>query len=247
MANSSRAGRIGRSQYWTAFALYFAAVIALGAAAIYFLVTLNIGLMIVSLLLVAPLGIYFRVVMMRRCRDIGWPAVLPWLIFGASMVVGMFGSVGTLQGLGGEYGDPTSMKTLLVSAGLPLLLSLVDLGFSITIGCFRSKDEGGEDYARIFGDEGQPAKPMWPRGSSEPALPAGHHEPDTAREPAPAGDYSRFDQAVARALEARRSGGTADPAPRIPRGIDELDPRADAPIAANAHARAVAGFGRKMV
>lgn len=234
MANSSRKGRVGQSQYWTMFGIYFAAVIGLGGFAIYSLVSLNFGLAIGSLLLIAPLGIYFRVVMMRRCRDIGWPAFLPWAFFVIPIVLNFVG-LGSLGSAGGV--DAFAISALMV----PVVLSLLDLGFAIVIGCIRSKDEGGEDYARIFGDEGQPARPAWSRGSSEPAL------PDTYHEPTPAGDYSRFDAAVARALEARRNGGSADPAPRIPRGIDEPDPRADAPIAANAHARAVAGFGRKVV
>ena len=71
MAISSRKGRIGQSQYWAMFALYFVAVLGLGAFAIYSLVTLSFGQAIGSFLLIAPLGIYFRVVMMRRCRDIG--------------------------------------------------------------------------------------------------------------------------------------------------------------------------------
>lgn len=222
MAISSRKGRIGQSQYWAMFALYFVAVLGLGAFAIYSLVTLSFGQAIGSFLLIAPLGIYFRVVMMRRCRDIGWPAFLPWLFF--VIPVG-FNFMGGLAGVG----SPSAIDAFAISALIvPLILSLLDLAFAIVIGCIRTKEDGGEDYARIFGDEAQPARPAWPRESSEPA---NYHEP------LPAGDYSRFDAAVARALEAHRNAETA-PQP---------GPRADPPIPASAHARAVAGFGRKAV
>lgn len=226
MAASSRKGLIGQRQYWAWFGLYIAAIVGLMGFALYSAISGELVTGVTAILVIAPLGIYFRVLMMRRCRDIGWPAFLPWLIFAASIGFSFIGGVGSL----GDYGSPTSMKTLLVSGlGLPLLLSLIDLGFTIAIGCIASKDEG-EDYARIFGGESQPARPM------------GYHQPDAYLEPRPAGptgepNYDRFDEAIARALEARRS---AEPAPAVP------TPAAPE-IAPSAHARAVAGFGRKMV
>ncbi|MFT4025704.1 MAG: DUF805 domain-containing protein [Novosphingobium sp.] len=238
MATSSRAGRIGRSHYWIAFAVYIVAVVALVGAAFYFMLQLNLGIAIAALLIVAPLGIYFRVLMMRRCRDIGWPASLPWVIFAVSMGASMFGGLGSL---GSAIGSPTGIKWLLIGGlGLPLLISLVDLGFTILIGCMPTKNESGEDYAEIFGEAPQPARPK-AFDDSQAGL---HHEPRQA-DAAGGPNYDSFDAAVARALEARRAGGS-EPAHKVPRSIDELDEVAAAPTP-SAHARAVAGFGRKMV
>jgi uncharacterized membrane protein YhaH (DUF805 family) len=223
MATSSRKGRIGQAQYWTWFGLYIAANVGLVGFALYSALSGALASAVTAILIITPLGLYFRVLMMRRCRDIGWPAFLPWLIFAASIGVSLFGGLGSL-------GSPTSMKAALLSGlGLPLLLSLIDLGFTITIGCIPTRDEG-EDYTKIFGGEPQPARPV---GYSPPdAYPA----PRLAG-PADAPDYDRFDEAIARALEARRS---AEPAPvSAPPSMPEIAP--------SAHARAVAGFGRKVV
>lgn len=226
MATSSRKGRIGQAQYWTWFGLYIAAIIGLIGFALYSALNGELASAVTAILIITPLGIYFRILMMRRCRDIGWPAFLPWLIFAASMGFSLFGGLGSLGG----YDSPISMKSLLISGlGIPLLLSLIDLIFTIVIGCIATKDEG-EDYTKIFGGEPQAARPM------------GYHQPDTYHQPHPAGptgepNYDRFDEAIARALEARRS---AEPAPpTAAQNAPEFAP--------SAHARAVAGFGRKIV
>jgi uncharacterized membrane protein YhaH (DUF805 family) len=232
MANSSRAGRIGRSQYWIALAVYLAAVVILVGASFYFLLTLNLAIAIAAFLIVAPLGIYFRVLMMRRCRDIGWPASLPWLIFAASVGASMFGGLGSL---GASVGSPTGIKGLLIGGlGLPLLISLIDLGFTILIGCIRTKDMG-ENLAQLFGpgpNDPVPARPI--AHGDEPWADAPRRDPVPSTPVHGESDYSSFDAAVARALEARRN-----PEPQL------MTEPATAPAPA-AHAR-VAGFGRKLV
>ena len=100
-------GRASQSKYWTLFGLYMIAVPAL----------LIVG--------VIPLGIYWRVIMMRRCRDIGWPAFLPWLIFGGQFAAGFGLQIGAVSGTAPGW----SM------VALPLVLGLVDFVFSIVIGC----------------------------------------------------------------------------------------------------------------
>lgn len=213
MATSSRKGRVGQAQYWTWFGIYVVAVVALMGFAFYCFVTGDLSTGVTAILPLAPLGIYFRVIEMRRCRDIGWPVFLPWLLFAVPFCFAMFTGMG---GLGSGIGSAVTALTV------PLLISLVDFVFSIVIGCIATKDEG-EDYARIFGGEPQPARP------------GGYREPRPA---GPSGEpnYDRFDEAIARALEARRGTGSEPvPAP------------APEPIPASAHARAVAGFGRKVV
>lgn len=212
MATSSRKGRIGQAEYWTWFGLYVVAVLGLVAFSLYSFATGELIRAVTALLPLAPLGIYFRVIEMRRCRDIGWPAILPWLFFVIPMGVGF-----TIR----ASGIGTDIATAIAALTVPLLISLVDFIFSIVIGCIATKNPG-EDYARIFGGEPQPARP----GGFQ------------AERPADEPSYDRFDEAIARALDARRTPG-AEPA-------SALAPEPPA-LAPTAHARAVAGFGRKAV
>lgn len=221
MATYSRKGRIGQSQYWTFFGLYVVAVFALMGFALYSFVSGDLSMGVTAILPLAPLGIYFRVIEMRRCRAIGWPSFLPWLFFlipfGFAMATGMATGMGSL---GSGIGMAVAALTV------PLLIALVDFVFSIVIGCIPTKDES-EDYTKIFGGE--------PR-------PLGAHRPDAHHGPGPTNPggepgYDRFDEAIARALEARRS---PEPAPAMaPPAVTEVVP--------SSHARAVAGFGRKLV
>ncbi len=217
MATYSRKGRIGQSRYWMFFGIYVVAVFTLLGFSLYSFATGNLSMGVTAILPLTPLGIYFRVIEMRRCRDIGWPAFLPWLLFlipfGFAMATGL-GSLGS--GIG----------TAIAALTVPLLIALVDFVFSIVIGCIATKDES-EDYTKIFGGDPQPARPM------------GYHEPGSSLpgDAARSRDYDRFDDAIARALAARRSAEPARAAAR------PEEPE----IAASAHARAVAGFGRKVV
>lgn len=212
MATSSRKGRVGQAQYWTVFGIYVVAVFALVGFAIYCFANGDLSAGVIAILPIAPLGIYFRVIEMRRCRDIGWPPFLPWLLFllplGFAMAAGM-GGRGSGVGLA------------IAALTMPLLISLIDFVFSIVIGCIASKDEG-EDYVQIFGGEPQPTRPTG--SETRPA--------DPGDQP----DYDRFDEAIARALEARRSAGSELAVASAP--VPEASP--------SAHARAVAGFGRKV-
>jgi hypothetical protein len=85
---------IGQSQYWARFAVFMIGVPVLLGFGIYSLVTRDYGIGVLSILAVFPLSIWFRFVMMRRCRDIGWPVFLPWTAQGLQflMFFGMFSS-----------------------------------------------------------------------------------------------------------------------------------------------------------
>jgi len=154
-------------------------------------------LMIVA---IVPLGIYFRVIMMRRCRDIGWPAFLPWLSFGLQFVAS-FSASHNLQSL--RYGGTPSPSLL----SLPLFMALADFVFAIAIGCIRSKDSF--DYIGSGEDERyQPSRP----GPSTPSVRVVQSSFASAGGPG-SDDDDRYDAAIARALEAHRSG----PPPLPPR------------------------------
>src|SRR5918993_2342985 len=180
-------GRVSQSKYWALFGAYMVAipVLLVGGFIAIFQGSFVLGVLMV--IAIVPLGAYWRVIMMRRCRDIGWPAFLPWLIFIAQMFVswGLPMSVGA--------GATPSMSLFL----MPLLLGLADFVFSIVIGCVRGKQS--VDYEAVFGD-----------GPLQKTRPA-----DTAYNEADEPD--RFDDAIARALEAHRRGESvlgAKPAPR---------------------------------
>ena len=197
-------GRASQSKYWTLFGLYMIAVPALLIGGVVSMVQ---GSWVLGLLLIVgviPLGIYWRVIMMRRCRDIGWPAFLPWLIFGGQFAAGFGLQIGAVSGTAPGW----SM------VALPLVLGLVDFVFSIVIGCIGSRQ--GPDYAQVFGNG-----PEFQR--TQPAEPGG----------------DRYDDAIARALEAHRRGesvvGAARPASPL---------RRPSPVLAG---RPVASFGRRVV
>jgi uncharacterized membrane protein YhaH (DUF805 family) len=203
--------RVSQGKYWALFGAYMVATVALLGGGVVAIVQGSIGLGLLMIVAIVPLGIYWRVIMMRRCRDIGWPAFLPWAIFGLQFVTSFLGQASFL-------GGTTPSLGLLM---LPLLLGLADFVFSIVIGCMGSKREFDynavfDDYRGEYRDEPQRTRPA----SAAPAV-------------AGAGG-DRFDDAIARALEAHR------------RGESVLDARPAARPAPAMPARAPAGFGRKM-
>ncbi|MFM5884364.1 MAG: DUF805 domain-containing protein [Novosphingobium sp.] len=222
--------RIGRSGYWTAFVINIVAIVALIGACVAAAMSGHFAAAILLFLLVAPVGIYFRVVMMRRCRDIDWPAFLPWALFAAGILANLARASQGLEGLRNP------------NAGIPaLLIGLIDFGFMIAIGCIDSKDRAG-DYVRQFYDEDD--QPLARSAAAQPAarMPSGY-DADAAsaqrallsgREQEEAG----WDAAIARALEARQQDGGADShrpvAPAVQRPAPALQ-------------RPAGGFGRRVV
>lgn len=169
-----RPGRVGQSRYWTVFGINMVLMPVLLFGGLYALFNGEYATGLVAIVLIVPLGIYFRVTMMRRCRDIGWPAFLPWMFFVVPIVLGVFGGIGQL---GGQAPTAASLPML----GLPLIVSIGDFVFSIVIGCIKTKEDA--DYSDIFGGAPAPTGPATPLG--EPG-------------------HDRFDDAIARALAAHR-------------------------------------------
>ena len=214
-----------QSSYWTQFAINFVAVLGLLAFSIYSLFSGHWGMAILAFLLVVPVGIYFRVVMMRRCRDIGWPAFLPWLFFGG----GMLGNIGRITA-----GSAAALKTGML--GLPLLIGLADFVFMIVIGCIASKRQ---NLAAVFEDDPRAglSQPATRRG--EPARSPAYHTPvssapHAAITPAETEQEARWDSAIANALAAREASESQPTAPQRP--------FAPAPLAGRP-----GGFGRRVV
>ena len=85
--SASSQGRVSQGRYWATFGVTMIGVPALLIGGI---VAMAKGSFLLGLLMIAtilPLGIYWRVTMMRRCRDIGWPAATPWVLFGVQMAM----------------------------------------------------------------------------------------------------------------------------------------------------------------
>jgi hypothetical protein len=219
---------IGQSGYWARFAVFMIGAPVLIGFGIYSLFTGDYGLGLISILAVFPLSIWFRFVMMRRCRDIGWPVFLPWSAQGLQFLVFFM-----LFSGGGLSGDGLSAAKTLSSGSM--LIGLADFVLIIALGCFASR-QADVDYADVFGGDpddawARPARPATPRmPTSYGADPSDY--PDAAR--------AREDAAIARALSTYRGGG-AEPAP-APLPARQVAPVAAPPIIAAPRA---GGFGRK--
>jgi|GEM_PF-2895888 len=204
----NNAGRVGQSRYWALFGVTIVAMAVLLVGAGYAVLQRSYGLGLLMFSAIAPVGIYWRVIMMRRCRDIGWPAAAPWIISGLQIALTL-----SLRSSQGAVGAAAGSAFLLVS-----LVGLADFVFTIVIGCIATKQP--VDYDAIFGDgPGTPHRPQ-PRDG----------------EPQRSGGSDRFDDAIARALEAHRQREAAAGATQ------------PAHPAAPAHlARRTASFGRRAV
>lgn len=211
--------RIGQSGYWAMLGVNILAIVALlvGGLVLLFSGAYVVGILV--LLAIAPVGIYFRVIMMRRCRDIGWPAFLPWAFFGAAFLFnfGLFG--------GGAGSSPGALA-------LPLLIGLADFVFMIVIGCIGSKEAGGAYYEEVFGS-GHAAPVRTGPASAGPAASAVPSYRDA--DPDGGDEQARWDAAIARALQGQNAA--ADPARQRPRPVARPQgPRPAAPV-----------FGRRAV
>lgn len=230
--------RIGRPAYWTGFVVNFTLVVGLLVAAVALGMNGHFGPAILCFLAIVPAGLYFRVIMMRRCRAIGWPAFLPWLMFG----LGLFANLTRLsQGVEGLRNPGLAV--------FPMLVGLADFALMIAIGCIAGR--GQREVAQVFEpdeDAFATARPLAqrsvPRGfGTAPAAPRVPQDFEPTPAFRAAGYHTReqeeasWDAAIARALEARqRDAGGEIHRPLAPPVQRTSGPR-----------RPVAGFGRRVV
>src|SRR3989337_692291 len=95
---SDSSGRVSQGKYWALFGTYMIAVPVLLFGGLGAMVQGSIGLGLLLIIAIVPLGIYWRVIMMRRCRDIGWPAFLPWVVFGLQFASSFGLQLGSVAG-----------------------------------------------------------------------------------------------------------------------------------------------------
>lgn len=214
-------GRVGQSQYWLMMGINILAVMFLLVGGVMTILSGGFLVGILMVLAVVPVGIYFRVIMMRRCRDIGWPPSLPWIMMGVGIVANLtnFGSIGA---------GATSLPLL----GLPMLIALADFCLQIVLGCIRSKGPN-EDYRRIFADDDQLGLPQ-PAGPQGFARPASRPDEQAYRSQSDYDDGGQWDDAIAKALAKHRGEEVPEP-PRQPQS------------GLRGPARPAGGFGRRMV
>lgn len=134
--------RVGRSTYWMYYIGIAVGSVALYAWAIYELISMNFVPAVFGFIIPSGLSLYFRVIAMRRCRDIGWPAFLPWVSLGLTMLCG------AINGAQSVLHPAGSLATISITMIVAVLVGLADFVFLIVIGCLESA--GG--YPDVFGD-----------------------------------------------------------------------------------------------
>jgi uncharacterized membrane protein YhaH (DUF805 family) len=219
--------RIGQSSYWMYFGanLILAPALLLGGVAAMFSGQFVLGA--ICMMLVFPMGLFFRVIMMRRCRDIGWPTFLPWMPFICSVIIG------AMNGVSVASNPAAAASSVMTSFGLSMTISLLDFVFMIVIGCIATKTYKSE-YADIFGDDEAMARMAQSRseGRPPPRLADDSDDGDAGRD--------RWDAAIAARLAALShpvEGGV----PVSPSAAREPIPMPRPPVRPP-----VGGFGRKV-
>lgn len=215
----SNGKRIGRSAYWLRIVVLLVGIlISLGFAFGAF-ISGNFAVALLCVALLLPAGIYYRVVQMRRCRDIGWPAFLPWAMFGVQMLF----SLGTLGSLG-SISDPAQLVT---GSAVSLAVSLADFVFMVVIGCLAGQADSSDDPRAGFGG----------------SVTLAHSGGAPAMGVAGSDGHDPFEDAIARAMDNYRRTGSA--APDL--GQSASAPPVAEAAAQPAMPPRVAGFGRKAV
>jgi uncharacterized membrane protein YhaH (DUF805 family) len=179
-------GRVGQSAYWAYFGANMILVPILFFGGLYEIASGGWGTGALCIMLVLPLGIYFRVIMMRRCRDIGWPAFLPWVMLGLGILTNM-------MVMSRITANPTEATSALI---MPAIVTIADFAIMIVIGCLATKDQHpdfGGDYESLYQPIDRPAA-----GGTDPGFDAGPIDSVTS-------ESDRWDAAIARRLAAQQS------------------------------------------
>jgi uncharacterized membrane protein YhaH (DUF805 family) len=228
-------GRVGQSAYWINFGVNIALGVSFLGGGILALISGAYIFGILCMMMLLPVGIYFRVIMMRRCRDIGWPTFLPWLPFAFAMLFGF------VNGLAAS-GDPRTLITgATATFGLSMIINLLDFAFMITIGCISSKSPD-VDYVAIFGDDdASPRAAPAAVAAREISRPAPRLADPQSDEGDP--DRSRWDAAIAARLAALSDPAEPAASADHQRAAERHDP---IPTPRPAQRPPVSGFGRKV-
>ena len=203
---ASMNGRIGIGPYWAYFIFHIVAILGLILTGVAMLFSGNWMAGILSFLAIIPVGLYFRVIMMRRCRDIGWPAWLPWAFFGANVMLSGIAFNGASSGIF----SPGDIRSYL---GHMNIISMLDLLFMIVIGCISPKQWSQPSYdPGIYPDAvcANPAIAYSAARESEILRSASmQSRPEPLQSEGISPDISRHDAAIAEALAAYKARSEA--------------------------------------
>lgn len=214
--------RIGRQGYWFWLLGLGVGTIVLGFIAVTAALAGSFSLIAVFFLAMIGGGIWFRFVQMRRCRDAGWPAALPWIMFGLVMVTSVFSMMSLVSAA--ASGDLSALSAGGLS-GLSTIAGLADFCFTIALGFVPGKD------AARGGHGGSGGVQLRYAGGHDPA--DGEHEGDDP---------------IARALENYRRTGSAVPGNTpAPAAAARAAKPAPAPVSMPSGPPRPAGFGRRVV
>lgn len=151
--------RVDRMTYWMYYIGFTVVVTGLYAFAIYELLVMDTFPIVCGLLAPTLLSVFFRVIAMRRCHDIGWPSFLPWLTITLVVVCGVF------NGIHAGMNPASALGTIGVTMVISMLFGLADFVFLIVLGCIPGTEGGGNDFedrheqnrAWVEAQYGQPA------------------------------------------------------------------------------------------
>ncbi|WP_156874140.1 hypothetical protein [Sphingorhabdus lutea] len=139
---------VGRGEYWKYFFTIGIVSIGLLVGMIFCLLSLELLLTLILGLALFSLGIYFRIIMARRCRDIGWPVELVWISCGFQIFLGFVTQ---------KTFDPNIMQDNPPSIFI-LLLVFSDLFLAIIIGCIAGPDRGRKKKLAGINSDDLPSK-----------------------------------------------------------------------------------------
>ena len=180
--------RVGRLTYWMYYVGFMVLTWGMYGWAIYEYVKFNLIPIVFGFVAPFILSLYFRVIASRRCRDIGWPAFLPWVTWMLPVALGVLGGLQAGMQAGLHPGVPPAAAIASMGAAmvLSMLMGLLDFVFLIVIGCLDSQEAG---YDPDFGHRYDPRDmPQAPRRGLDGApvhqraqrIPQSHDEPPAA-------------------------------------------------------------------
>jgi len=133
--------RVGRLTYWMYYLALTVSALFMYAFGAYEFLKLHLFPIVFGFLAPTIMWIYLRVIASRRCRDIGWPAILPWLGI-ALMAVCVF-----FSGMAAGSNPAAALVTMGASTVVIMLVGAADFVFLIVIGCIAGADDSSDPFA----------------------------------------------------------------------------------------------------
>ena len=119
------------------------------------------------------MSIYLRVIASRRCRDIGWPVIVPWIAFGLTFGCSL------ISGLAIGFHPASATGIMGVMMGICLLLGSADFVFLIVIGFIASVDAHAAIPASMPSNHGDVPRSARAHANRSPAEPSTQSRPAT--------------------------------------------------------------------